>query len=88
MRIDKFLYFIRLVKSRTRAQELIEGGHVRIAGRRVAKPAEDVRVGEVIALPLRGTVRVLEVLALPARRGPPAEAALHYREIDEASAAT
>jgi len=76
------LFFIRLVKSRTLAQGLIEAGHVRIDGKRVAKAAEEVRVGSIVALPLRGRVRVLRVISLPARRGPASEARLAYEEID------
>jgi ribosome-associated heat shock protein Hsp15 len=82
LRIDRFLYFIRLVKSRTLAQAVIEAGHARIDGKRVEKSSEDVRVGSMIALPLRGRVRVLEVLDLPKRRGPAAEARTCYREVD------
>jgi ribosome-associated heat shock protein Hsp15 len=88
VRIDLFLHRIRLVKSRTLAQSLVEQGTTRIDGRRVEKPSDQVRVGSVIALPLRGQVRVIRVLALPQRRGPPAEARAVYEEIDEASAAT
>ena len=88
MRLDRYLFFIRLVKSRTLAQALIEQGHVRLDGKRVAKPAEEVRVGSVIALPLHGGVRILRVTALPIRRGPGAEARLAYEEIDAAPAAT
>ena len=82
MRIDRYLHCIRLVKSRTLAQALVEEGRVRIDGRRVAKPSEEVKIGSVLALPLDGRVRVLRVLALPARRGPAAEARLAYEEID------
>ena len=90
MRVDRFLFFIRLAKSRTLAQAIVEEGYVRIDGRRVGKPSEEVRVGSVVALPLRGRVRILKVLSLPARRGPAAEAQLCYEElgIDEAKAAT
>ena len=90
MRIDRFLHCIRLVKSRTLAQHLLEAGHVRIDGRRVEKTSEEVRVGSVVALPLHGRVRILKVLSLPARRGPPAEARLCYEElgIDADGAAT
>ena len=69
-------------------QALIEQGHVRIDGKRVEKPSEEVRVGSVIALPLHGQVRVLRVTSLPARRGPAAEARLAYEEIDVNPAAT
>ena len=85
MRLDRFLFFIRLVKSRTLAQALIEAGHIRVDGKRVGKSSEDVRIGSVIALPLRGQVRVLRVLALPSRRGPASEARLCYEELAEAT---
>ena len=81
MRIDRYLHCIRLVKSRTLAQGLVETGHVRIDSKRVEKTSEPVRVGSTIALPLRGEVRILKVLALPERRGPPAEARACYQEL-------
>ena len=81
MRIDRFLFFVRLVKSRTLAQAVVETGHVRIDGNRVLKPSEDVRVGSIVALPLHGRTRVVRVLALPGRRGPAAEARTCYEEV-------
>ena len=81
MRIDRFLHCIRLAKSRSLAQSLVASGHLRIDGKRIEKPSEPVRVGSVIALPLRGEVRVLRVLGLPHRRGPAAEARACYEEL-------
>lgn len=81
MRIDRFLFFIRLVKSRTLAQGIVEEGHVRIDGKRIEKCSEEVRAGSVIALPLHDRVRVLRVLNLPTRRGPAAEARACYEEL-------
>ena len=75
-------------KSRTLAQGLVDAGHLRIGGKRVAKPSEPIRVGSILVLPLRGRVRIIEVLRLPDRRGPPAEARTCYREIDEATPTT
>ena len=83
MRIDRFLFFIRLVKSRTLAQAVVDEGHLRIDGKRVEKSSEEVRVGSVVALPLRGHVRVLRVLAVPARRGPASEARACYEELTQ-----
>jgi ribosome-associated heat shock protein Hsp15 len=90
VRIDRFLFFIRLVKSRTLAQGLIDTGYVRLDGKRVEKPSDQVAIGSVIAFPLREKVRVLRVLALPTRRGPAAEARACYEElgIDEAGSAS
>ena len=90
VRIDRFLHCIRVVKSRTIAQGVVEAGHVRIDGKRVEKSSEEVRVGSVIALPLRDRVRVLRVLSLPNRRGPAAQARACYEElgVDANQAAT
>jgi ribosome-associated heat shock protein Hsp15 len=83
MRIDRLLWFLRLVKTRPLAQALIGEGHVRLNTRRIERPAHKVCVGDVLTLPLAGGVRVIEVLALPLRRGPAAEAQSCYRVLDE-----
>lgn len=90
MRVDRYLHCIRLVKSRTLAQGLIETGHLRIDGKRIEKPSEPVRIGSVLSIPLSGGVRILRVLALPSRRGPAAEARTCYEElgVDGETAAT
>ena len=88
MRIDRLLFFLRLAKSRTLAQALVEQGHIRVDGKRLTKPSDEVRAGQTLALPLRGEVRVITLLALPTRRGPPAEARACYAEIDAGPAAT
>jgi len=90
VRIDRFLFFIRLIKSRTLAQHVIEAGHVRIDGKRVEKTSDEVRVGSIVALPLHDQVRILRVLSLPTRRGPAPEARACYEEvgIDEPSPAS
>jgi ribosome-associated heat shock protein Hsp15 len=83
MRIDKFLFCIRLIKSRTQAQALIDEGRTRIDGKRVEKVSEGVKPGSVVALPLRGQIRVIRVLGLPVRRGPAPEARACYEDIPE-----
>ena len=83
LRLDKFLWFARIVKTRTLAQALAEDGRIRIAGRVVDRAHAPVRIGDVLSFAQRGSVRVLRVEALPARRGPPAEARAHYTEIAE-----
>jgi ribosome-associated heat shock protein Hsp15 len=90
VRIDRFLHCIRLLKSRTLAQTVIDQGHVRIDGKRVLKSAEEVRVGSVSAFPLHDRIRILRVLSLPDRRGPATEARTHYEElgVDEPKPAT
>jgi ribosome-associated heat shock protein Hsp15 len=81
LRLDRFLFFIRLLKSRTQAQALLQEGRTRIDGLRVEKVSETVRVGATITFPLRDRVRVIRVLALPLRRGPAPEARACYEEL-------
>jgi ribosome-associated heat shock protein Hsp15 len=84
-RLDKWLCMARVVKSRTRAAQLVGGGRVRVNRMRVLKPSHSLRPGDVLTVALRGEVRVLKVLAVGERRGPPQEARLLYRAVEEGS---
>ena len=81
LRLDKFLWFSRIVKSRSLAQQVAEGGRIRISGRIVDRAHTAVRVGDVLSFALRGEVKVLRIEKLPDRRGPPAEARTLYCEL-------
>ena len=83
LRVDKFLWFGRIVKTRSQAQQLAEQGRMRIGGRLVSQAHAPVRIGDVLSFALRGKVRVLRIERLPDRRGPPAEARLLYTELSE-----
>ena len=79
-RLDKWIWFARVVKTREAAATLIETGNVRVNRMRVTKPGYDVSPGDTLTISVHGRVRVLEVLAFAARRGQPGEALLLYRE--------
>jgi ribosome-associated heat shock protein Hsp15 len=82
MRLDRFLWFTRIVKTRGFAQGLATDGHLRLDGRVIDRAAAPVRVGSVLTFAThRGEIRALRVLALPARRGPPAEARACYEDL-------
>lgn len=81
LRLDKFLWFARIVRSRGAAQALAEAGHLRINGRAIDRSHCPVGVGDVLSFAVAGRVRVLLVAALPTRRGPPAEACTLYHEV-------
>ena len=87
LRLDKFLWFARIVKTRSAAQALAEEGRIRILGRVVDRAHAPVRIGDVLSFAHRGQVRVLRVDQLPARRGPPAEARTLYCELTGAPGA-
>jgi len=85
MRIDKFLFFVRLVKTRTLAQKLIEAGHMRVDGRVIERAHSEVKAGSVLTFPLNGRVRILRVEELPNRRGPAPEAQACYTDLSPPS---
>lgn len=78
LRIDKLLWYLRLTKSRERAQAIIAEGHIRLDGNRVARSSATARVGSIIVLPTAGTVTILRIDTLPLRRGPAPEARACY----------
>ncbi|MDO5642685.1 MAG: RNA-binding S4 domain-containing protein [Paracoccus sp. (in: a-proteobacteria)] len=81
LRIDKFLWAARFVKTRALAQQVIGTGRARIDGESV-KPARMIRPGTVIELRLGRIRRRIEVLALSEKRGPAAQAQTLYRDLD------
>ena len=80
-RLDKWLWFARITKSRTLAAQLIQDGKVRVNRTKAAKASQTVKSGDVLTIALRGSVEVLKVLAPGVRRGPPLEARLLYEAI-------
>lgn len=86
MRIDKLLWYLRLARTRTVAQALAEGGHIRVNGRRVDRAHLKIGTGDVLTVPVGQGVQVFELLALPVRRGPAPEARTHYRVLDATAA--
>ena len=83
LRLDKFLWFARIVKTRGLAQQLAEEGRMRIDGRIITQAHTPVRIGDVLSFALRGKVRIIRVERLPQRRGSPAEAQLLYSDLSE-----
>ena len=73
-RLDRWLWFARVVKSRTMAAGLVAAGKVRVNRERVTKASHQVRNGDVLTITVGPRVRILKVLAAGERRGPASEA--------------
>lgn len=82
-RLDKWLWFARLAKSRTLAARLVEEGQVRVNRVKVEKPAVTIKPGDVLTLSLGAQIRVLRVLNPGTRRGPAAEACTLYEDVTD-----
>ena len=80
-RLDKWLWFARLTKSRTLAATAVAKGKIKVNRARAEKASQSVKVGDVITSRLSRTVRVLRVADLGTRRGPAAEAQRLYEDL-------
>jgi ribosome-associated heat shock protein Hsp15 len=79
MRIDRWLFGVRLFKSRSVAADAVSGGKVHLNGERV-KPSHAVKPGDTVTFTRSTVVFECVVTAVPLRRGPADEAARCYEE--------
>ncbi|MDR3740597.1 MAG: RNA-binding S4 domain-containing protein [Terracidiphilus sp.] len=86
IRIDKWLWAARFFKTRALASKACELGRIR-SNNVEAKPAREVRAGDMLHVRNEGGESHIEVLALSEVRGPAATAQALYRETDESKAA-
>jgi ribosome-associated heat shock protein Hsp15 len=84
-RLDKWLWFARLVKTRQQAARLVEDGYVRVDARRADAPAKSVGPGDVLTIALERQVRVLRILAIAERRGRSRDAQLLFEDLTGAA---
>ncbi|EYD72140.1 Ribosome-associated heat shock protein implicated in the recycling of the 50S subunit [Rubellimicrobium mesophilum DSM 19309] len=81
IRLDKWLFQARFLKSRGLAADLIGEGKVRVNGQPTDKPARAVGPGDVLTFALHGRVRVVRILDVGERRGPAPEAQALYEDL-------
>jgi ribosome-associated heat shock protein Hsp15 len=86
VRVDKWLWAARLLKTRSLAAEAVKGGRVQVNGQRV-KASREVGAGDELELTVGQTRRVVIVRAVAERRGPAKEAVLLYEETPASVAA-
>lgn len=80
IRIDTYLWAIRMFKSRTLAHDAIKGGKVKLNDHPL-KASHIVKIGEVYTITLGMHLKVVEVLNLLAKRPSFSIAKLHYKDL-------
>ncbi len=85
VRIDKWLWAARFFKTRSLAQQAVEGGKVKLKGERV-KPAKELNIGDPVHVTIAETAWEITVLALSGKRGPASVARTLYEESPESAA--
>ena len=80
MRLDKFLKVSRLIKRRTVANDVAEQGRI-FVNDKLAKPAKQLKVGDIIKIEQYNKTVEVEVLIIPTGNVPAQNASELYKEI-------
>ena len=82
-RLDKWLWCARFMQARSRLRRAWWPGPSASTASRPTSRTPGCASGDVLTVPVHGSVRVVRVLSLAARRGPAPEAQMLYEEIGE-----
>ena len=82
MRLDKYLKVSRLIKRRTVANSASEMGKISVNGK-LAKPAKQLKVGDIIEIEYASKIEKIEVLIVPDRNVSTQDAQCLYKYIEE-----
>jgi ribosome-associated heat shock protein Hsp15 len=80
-RLDQWLWFARLAKSRSLAARLCTAGAVVVNGTAARKASQVIRIGDAVVLQQGPRRRTVRVRALGTRRGPATDAQTLYEEV-------
>lgn len=80
VRVDTWVWGVRLAKTRSQATTACRAGHVRVNSA-TAKASQAVRIGDEVRVRQSGFDRVYRVTGLPVRRGSAVEAAKHFEDL-------
>ena len=81
LRLDVYLYYIRIFKSRSMATKFVSTNRLRISGQVTQKPHKMISIGDVLTMTINHNIKILKVLDIPNRRGPYSEAINFYEDI-------
>ena len=81
MRLDKFLKVSRLIKRRTVANDVAEQGRI-FVNDKLAKPAKQLKVGDVIKIEQFNKTVLVKVLIIPTGNVPAQNAGTLYEELN------
>ena len=81
IRVDIYLYYIRIFKSRSIATKFVSTNRLRISDQVTQKPHKMVSIGDVLSITINDNIKILKVLDIPKRRGPFSESLNFYEDI-------
>ena len=81
LRLDIYLYYIRIFKSRSIATKFVLTNRLRISGQVTQKPHKMISIGDVLTMTIKDKIKILKVSDIPNRRGPYSESLNFYEDI-------
>ncbi len=81
IRVDKWLFFVRVAKSRTLAAKWVAEGRIRVNREKIVQPSYMLKADDVLTIALDRRVVVLKLVACGTRRGPAEEARTLYEDL-------
>ena len=80
MRVDKWIWAVRMVKSRTLAGQMCKSGKVTINGEK-AKPSKDLKLDDIVEVDHKSVLRVYKVTGFIEKRVSAELAAQNYEDL-------
>ena len=81
IRLDLFLFYIRIFKSRNLASKFINSNRLRVSNMVTQKPHKLISISDVITFSINNRIKVIEVTDIPVRRGSYVESLNYYKDI-------
>ena len=81
LRLDIYLHYIRIFKTRSIATKFVLTNRLRISGQVIQKPHKMISIGDVLTMIINNNIKILKVLDIPNRRGPYPESLNFYEDI-------
>jgi ribosome-associated heat shock protein Hsp15 len=81
IRLDLFLFYIRIFKSRNLASKFINSNRLRVSDQVTQKPHKLISIRDILTFTIHDRIKVLEVIDIPMRRGSYADSLNYYNDI-------
>ncbi|MDB2583870.1 hypothetical protein N9Y50_04465 [Alphaproteobacteria bacterium] len=86
IRLDLFLFYIRIFKSRNLASKFINSNRLRVSDQVTQKPHKLISIRDILTFTIHDRIKVLEVIDIPMRRGSYADSLNYYNDISPVEA--
>ena len=81
IRLDLFLFYIRIFKSRNLASKFINSNRLRVSDHETQKPHKLISIRDILTFTIHDRIKVLEVIDIPMRRGSYVDSLNYYNDI-------